>query len=114
MGKNNREKEMLYQWAKVNDKSFCFQEIDKSKESYYGKRNYGEESGQYIREYAIESLPDIMKELDILWSTDEIMCQVKKIVGVAVLKNKPLNQEELKEKHKKDLNDKLPVFIYNF
>lgn len=117
MDKNNREKEMLYQWAKANSGDFCFQEIDRSKESYFMQRNFDVDSGQYIREYAIETLPEFMKELDTLWRTDEIMCQVKKIIGVAALKNKPVKLEKQEEsglEYKTELKDKLSVFIYNF
>ena len=117
MDKNNREKEMLYQWAKANSGGFCFQEIDRSKESYFEQRNFDVNSDQYIREYAIESLPELMKELDTLWGTDEIMYQVKRIVGVAALKNKPNRlekQEETRLENKMELKDKLSAFIYNF
>lgn len=115
MDKNNREKAMLYQWAKANSGVFCFQEINKSKESYFEQRNFDVDSAQYIREYVIESLPEFMKELDALWGSDEIMCQVKKIIGVAALKNKPQNCEESsKDEHKMELKDKLPMYIYNF
>lgn len=105
---------MLYQWARENSGSFFFQEIDTSKESYFVQRDFDVDSSQYIREYTIESLPEFMKELDILWGTDEIMCQIKKTVGVAALKNKPQNREELKEEPPIGLKNKLSMFIYNF
>lgn len=117
MDKNSREKDMLYQWAKTNSKSYHFQEIDESKESYFKQRENHADDLRYIREYEIESLPELMKELDTLWGTDEIMCQMKKAVAVAALKNKPVKlniREETKVKCKIEEKDKMPVFIYNF
>lgn len=117
MDKNSREKDMLYQWAKSNNSSYCFQEIDKTKGSYFEQRTGSADSERYIREYAIESLPELTKELDALWGTDEIMCHVKKAIGVAALKNKPIkpdSKEEAKVDSKTKTQEKLPVFIYNF
>lgn len=117
MDKNSREKDMLYQWAKSNSESECFQEIDKTRESYFEQRKSVSDSSQYIREYEIETLPDLMKEIDTLWGADEVMCQIKKAIGVAALKNKPIkpdSQGETKAANKTKSKDKLPVFIYNF
>lgn len=117
MDKNSREKDMLYQWAVSNSTSYCFQEIDKTKDSYYMQRMNDSDSSQYIREYAVESLPELMKEIDTLWGADEVMCQIKKAIGVAALKNKPnkpVIREETSTEHKTESMDKLPVFIYNF
>lgn len=117
MDKNNREKEMLYQWAKSNSGNYCFQEIDRTKGSYFEQRDHDTYSSQYIREYAVESLPELTKELDILWADNETMCQIKKVVAVAALKNKPVQQEvrsETKTENKAETKDKMPAFIYNF
>lgn len=117
MDKNSREKNMLYQWAASNSTSYRFQEIDKTKESYFMQRTGDADSNQYIREYAVESLPELMKEIDALWGADEVMCQIKKAIGVAALKNKPVrlgSGEETRAENKTESKDKLPAFIYNF
>ncbi len=115
MDRNAREKDMLYEWGVKNAGSYDFQKIDKTKDSYFIKRKGNEE--QYIREYAVETLPEIMKELDRMWGDDEIMDQIKKVIGVASLKNKPdkiLVKEENMIDGKKEVKSKLPEFIYNF
>lgn len=116
MDKNSREKNMLYQWAVSNSISYSFQVIEKTRDSYYMQRMSGTDPSQYIREYGVESLPELMKEIDTLWGADEVMCQIKKAIGVAALKNKPNKeiQEETSTEHKTESKDKLPVFIYNF
>lgn len=117
MDKNSREKDMLYQWAQSNNKSYCFQEIDNTKESYFEQRMGSADSERYIREYTMESLPELTKELDALWGADDIMCHVKKAIGVAALKNKPVksdSRETAKVDIKAKTQEKLPVFIYNF
>lgn len=108
---------MLYQWAALNSASYSFQEIDKPRDSYFMQRLKDADYSQYIREYTVESLPELMKEIDTLWGADEVMCQIKKAIGVAALKNKPIKPEvriETETEHKTESKDKLPVFIYNF
>lgn len=117
MDKNDREKNMLYQWAESNGSDNSFQKIDKAAESYFDKRTDVANDDRYIREYSIESLPELMKEIDTLWGTDEVMGQIKKAVGVAALKNKPVKPdsgEKTKAENKPESKDKLPAFIYNF
>lgn len=106
MDKNAREKEMLHEWGIKNKGNYDFQKMDKCKDSYFIKREGNEEL--YIREYTVETLSEMMKELDVMWCTDEIMDQIKKAVGVAALKNKPDKIPAREEKNK------LPEFIYNF
>lgn len=114
MDKNAREKDMLYEWSVKNIGSYDFQKTDKNRESYFKKREGND--GQYIREYAVQTLPEIMEELDVMWGADEIMGQIKKTVGVASLKNKPdkiLVKEDMAG-GKKEVKNKLPEYIYNF
>lgn len=115
MDRNAREKEMLYEWGMKNTGSYHFQKMDRTKDSYYIKRKGSGES--YIREYTIETLPQIMKELDAMWGADEVMDQIKKVIGVASLKNKPDKIAAKKENMtggKNEAKSKLPEFIYNF
>lgn len=115
MDKNAREKELLYEWGIKNTEGYDFQKMDKTGDSYFIKRRGNEE--QYIREYAVETLPEIVKELDAMWGADEIMGQIKKVIGVAALKNKPdrvLVEEQNARDGKKEIKNKLPEFIYNF
>lgn len=117
MGKNSREKDMLYQWAVSNSADYCFREIDRTEGSYFVQRTDDADADRYIREYAVESLPELMNEIDALWGTDEVMCQIKKAIGVAALKNKP-GKADSREETKTDSGirpqEKLPAFIYNF
>lgn len=114
MDKNQREKDFLYKWASENSNKYCFSGMDQEKESYFIKRE--EKPNSYIREYKFESLPELKRELDILWGNNDTLEKVKKIIGVAALKNKPsvIIQEQVKAEEKRDTGDKLPVFIYNF
>ena len=110
--RNEKEKQMLYEWGIENSERYLFQESDADKQSYFIKK----QTHCYLREYNFETLPEFMKELDVLWDNDEAMKTVKKIVGVAVLKNRPLKEikETPKETGEEKEEPKLPVFIYNF
>lgn len=112
MEKNEREKQMLFEWGKENRSKYSFQLIDKTMESYFIQR----QGDTYIREYGFETLPELMKELDILWNNDEIMKQTRKIVGVAAIKNKPIKRSDENEQEKKfeESKETLPDFIYSF
>lgn len=112
MDKNEREKKMLYEFGVENCQRYHFEEIDKKKESYFIKR----EEDSYIREYAVETLPELMKELNTLWGDDEMMGRIKKVIGVAAMKNKPVKkaQEKTGGEKQEDKEEKLPAFIYNF
>lgn len=120
MDRNEREKKMLYEWGIQNHSEDLFPTIDKEKESYFIKRKNNKDP--YIREYDFETLPELASGLDILWENDKVMEQIKKMIGIAALKNKPskVRSEEIKEDNRKEINskqeaeDKLPVFIYNF
>lgn len=113
MEKNQKEKQLLYEWGIKNSRNYHFQKADRLRESYFIKR----QNDSYIREYAFETFPEFMKELDSLWSGDENMEPVKKAIGVAVIKNKPVTDSanpELHEENKNNVKDELPAFIYNF
>lgn len=115
MNRNEKEKQILYEWGKNNSAVYCFQKIDKEKESYFIQRDAGEEKGIYIREYGFETLPELVKELDTLWDCNKEMQSIKKAVEVAVFKNKPSKMEpEDKRITDKNEEEKLPEFIYNF
>lgn len=116
MGKNDKEKQMLYEWAKTNGIDYHFQDIDLNRKSYFIQRGTGDGSNSYIREYGFETLPEFIKELDVLWGNEKVTESIKKAVGVAAIKNKPAKvmQEAVAKINKEELQDKLPVFIYNF
>lgn len=111
MQKNEREKQMLYEWG-VNNHRDVFMQMDHVKESYFQQRT----SNLYIKEYSFETLSELKEELDALWENDEEMESIKKVVGVAAVKNKPVKIEKEKEqvKTQSKQEEKLPVFIYNF
>lgn len=110
MEKNEREKQMLLEWGKENASKYVFQQINRNKESYFTQR----QSDSYIREYSFEKLPEFMEELDAMWGSDETMGQIKKVVGVAAMKNKPTKVIEEKSEKREEAEEILPAFIYNF
>lgn len=113
MEKNDKEKQMLYEWGKANGASYHFPQIDKAEKSYYIRR---ETEDSYIREYGFETLPELVKELDTMWGNEEAMQSIKKVVGVAAIKNKPVEviQKSIEKDKKDEREDRLPAFIYNF
>lgn len=116
MGKNDKEKQMLYEWAKTNGIGYHFQDIDPNRKSYFIQRGAEDGSNSYIRKYGFETLPEFIKELNILWKNENVAESIKKAVGVAAIKNKPVKvkQETAWTNDKEEPQDKLPVFIYNF
>lgn len=120
MDKNEKEKQLLLKWAAGNAGNYQFQTIDQSKDSYFIQRDKGADQNQYIREYGFDTLPELLGELDTLWKEDEVMASVKRVVGIASLKNKPSREVqettiiEDKDDGKKEMSDRLPEFIYNF
>lgn len=116
MGKNDKEKQILYEWGKTQGSDYHFQEIDQKKESYFIRRGIEDSRNSYIREYRFETLPEFMKELDVLWQDEEVTESIKKAVGVATIKNRPvkIKRETVKKINEEEPQDKLPEFIYNF
>lgn len=116
MGKNDKEKQMLYEWAKTNGIDYHFQDIALNRKSYFIQRGTENVSNSYIREYGFETLPEFMKELNVLWKSEKVTEPIKKAVGVAAIKNKPVKviQQAVDVTNKEEPQDKLPVFIYNF
>lgn len=120
MDKNEKEKKMLYEWGTKNSSLYQKQKEDKGSDSYYIKRDVSKNI--YIREYGFETLPELINELDHLWENDEVMEQIKHVIGIASLKNKPgkaaLKEAETDDEKraidKENAENKLPVFIYNF
>lgn len=120
--KNEREKRTLYEWGVQNGLHYRFTQTEKERTSYFIKRESGKEP--YIREYGFETLPQIEEELDALWGTDKTMGLMKKVVGIAILKNKPckINAEYKKEDEgnrerpdgKWEAENGMPTYIYNF
>lgn len=117
MDKNDKEKKLLYNWAVKNCSSYRFQQIDKSKESYFMQRECMDEDSS-IREYAFEDLPEFMEELNALWGDDEVMKQIKKVIGIAAIKNKISSSTVADICNDSGSNsdniEKLPMYIYNF
>lgn len=112
MDRNEKEKNMLREWAKKNNAAYRFTAIDMEKESYFIKRS----ARKYIREYQFETLPELLQELDYMWQDENSMAQIKKIVAVAALKNRPSEeiQKQTEKHHAHEKKELLPEFIYNF
>lgn len=118
MDKNETEKKKLKEWGLKNCQKYQFQGIDKERESYFVEM----EKRPYIREYGFETLPQFMEELNRLWENQEVMEPVKKIVGVAAMKNRILKDSfkeygesmAVNDRDKANGQEKLPEYIYNF
>lgn len=110
MDKNQKEKQILYNWVKENGQKYSFLRADKKKDSYFIKR----QDNSYIKEYAFETLPQLKEMLNSLWYGDETIESIKMAVAVAAMKNKPINNLVKKDSEEDKLDDELPVYIYNF
>lgn len=112
MDRNEKEKNILHEWAETKDSAYQFSKIEKERKSYFVKR----QETSYIREYGFETLPELFQELDRMWQDEKYIGQMKKVVGVAALKNKPLKESDrqMGESHTDEAKDMLPEFIYNF
>lgn len=112
MDKNEKEKNLLYEWGVTNCFNYSFPQIDKDLESYF----LSKKGNSYLKEYSFGTLPELMNILELLYENNEIMLQILKVVGVAAIKNKPIKimQQETGEENKKHLENGLPAFIYNF
>ncbi|MCM1154145.1 MAG: hypothetical protein NC489_15155 [Ruminococcus flavefaciens] len=109
---NEKEKNMLREWAEKNNFVYQFSKIEKEKESYFIQC----QESSYIREYGFETLSELFQELDCMWQGEKCMEQIKKAVGVATLKNKPSEEipKQVEKSHTDEAREVLPEFIYNF
>lgn len=118
MDKCKREKDNLYSLKKDNidnDNFKGFQKINNKMESYYIIRS----DSEYCMEYYFDTLPELKKMMDNLWMDIPYMDDIKKVLLVSAMKNKPQKNEIIEnqtteETDKQNLNNKLPMFIYNF
>lgn len=116
MDKNEKEKELFYQWSlKKNpqdNETFC--RPDKQTDSYFVLKT----SDKYIREYGFETVPELEEELDKMWENQPHLQEIEKAVLVASIKNKPRKIEEAPkvdlDKKEKNIKEKMPAYIYNF
>lgn len=114
---NIGEKERLYQWACTYHTGELeveyFTNIQKERESYYEKRDPLE---KYGKEYTFQTMPELRRELELLWDGDEVMEQILKTVLVAAMKNKPLpgTEGEGQEASPREVKEQIKPFIYNF
>lgn len=108
MDKNEKEKNLLYEWAVTSKESYSFPMIEKEKESYYIKRD----TSVYIRAYGFETLPELKMELEELWKGREIGQALIPIL-VSAMKNKPTENRSLNEKKeiKESSKEKMPSYI---
>ncbi len=114
--KNEREKNSLYEYAVQNTRDYQFTTIDREKDSYYLKRNENFGKKTYLKSYGFEKLPELMEELDVLWGTEKLPEELRKIVGIAAMKNKISDKQSVicDEVIKTKQENKLPAYIYNF
>ncbi len=111
MGKSDKEKEMLYEWGINHYSDSIFSQSDHRKDSYFQQRT----ESSYCREYTFETLPELMEKLNILWKNDEAMENIKKVIAASAMKNKPMADAGNGQGKSQDgLEEKLPIYIYNF
>lgn len=113
MDKCERERALLEEWAKRNACRYQIPQSDAASETYFVP--VSDSNG--IREYNIDTLPDIREELENMWHDDMHMQEIIKIVGVAAMKNKPKNisfdrRDECRNSD--STQEQLMPFIYNF
>ncbi len=112
MGKNDREKAFFTEWAKTVKGDYFMPVQDTA--SYFVKRLQTE----YIREYSLETVPELRDELEILWEGDKNMESVLTAVLAAAIKNKPRGQDKADTEESvskvSEIEEKLPMYIYNF
>lgn len=112
MGKSDREKAFFTEWAKNSQEDYFISVQDTA--SYFVKRVQTE----YIREYSLETVPELRDELEALWEGDKNMESVLTAVLAAAIKNKPRRQEitDTGENVSKasETKEELPMYIYNF
>lgn len=112
MERNNKEKNMLYEWGLKYQDQNVFQKIDLNKESYFKER----QKSVVLTEYGFETFPELVNLLDNMWGEDMVLGQIKRVVGVAALKNKPIDriQKEVGGAAEEKKENILPSYIYNF
>lgn len=112
MDKNEKEKNLLYEWGVTHACIYSFPQIDKDLSSYF----ISKQRESYLKEYSFDTLPELMNVLNMYYENNEIILRILKVVSIAALKNKPLKieKEVTNEENKKESDDRLPAFIYNF
>ncbi len=112
MEKNDREKAFFTEWAKNNQEDYFVSAQDTG--SYFVKRVQTE----YIREYSLETVPELRDELEALWEGDKNMEPVLTAVLAAAIKNKPWGQDKTDTEENvskvSETKEQLPMYIYNF
>lgn len=112
MDRNNKEKSLFAEWAKNSQGDYFMSVQDTG--SYFVKRVQTE----YIREYSLETVPELRDELEALWDGDKNMETVLTPVLAAAIKNKPRGQESAGTAENiskvSETKEELPMYIYNF
>lgn len=111
MGKNDKEKDLLYEWGVTNHDAYQFMTIDKDAKSYFRNR----QNHNYLREYYFGTLPELRDNLHLLWEGEVYMDGILQPVLVASMKNKTevLRKSESIEEASCENREKMPAFIYN-
>lgn len=112
MDRNDKEKSLFAEWAKNSREDYFMSVQDTG--SYFVKRIQTE----YIREYSLETVPELRDELEALWDGDKNMELVLTAVLAASIKNKPRRQERAGTaeyiSEVSETKEELPIYIYNF
>ena len=112
MDRNCKEKSLFAEWAKNSQGDYFMPAQDTG--SYFVKRIQTE----YIREYSLETVPELRDELEALWDGNKNMESVLTAVLAAAIKNKPRGQERAGTAENiskvSEIKEELPMYIYNF
>lgn len=100
----DKEMKMLYDWSIRHKGSYKYTEENKDAKSYFIKH----EKDEYIGEYGFETIVNLKTELGFLWSGDEVMEEIMKVVAVAAMK------KSMTDSVSKSKTDILDEFIYIF
>lgn len=112
MGKNDKEKKMIYEWGAANYDRYQFTEINGNTGSYFQERG----DYNYIREYYFDTVSELKDELNSLWEGEAYMESIIQAVLVALMKNKVDESKTLEsiDEEKPENPERMPAYIYNF
>lgn len=115
MGKNDKEKNLIYEWGIEKQDAYRFMEINKDLESYFQDRK----DHNYLREYYFDTLPELREYLRLLWKEESYMEDILQPVLVASMKNRAETSKVSKDsepigKTSYENKEKMPAYIYNF
>lgn len=109
MDRFEREKEALYQLelCGINEVTDSFYTFDNDADTYFE----AESERDYFMLYCFETLPQLRERLADVWKDEVYMQDILKTLLSAAMKSKPLEKSAIV---RRDVEQTIPVYIYNF